>query len=116
MKSRRAVLVIDDFPLAGTALSAVLESDGFEVTCCGDGASALAAASEKHFDIIITDYRMPVMNGVEAASLLRMRLPFAFIVGVSSEDKRADFLLAGADAFLLKPYRYNELLTLIKSK
>ncbi len=113
MEDKRSVLVIDDALLARETLCAVLESIGFEVHGCEDGASALEAASKNDFHVIITDYRMPHMNGVAVTRRLRRRFPAAVIIGVSSDDEKNDFLAAGADAFLLKPYRYRDLLTLI---
>lgn len=116
MNGKRAVLVIEDVSVIREALCSILESEGFEVSGCDDGTSALAAASEKDFHIIITDYRMPKMNGVDATKHLRMRFPLSIIIGISSDDKGEDFLLAGADAFLLKPYRYDDLANLINSR
>lgn len=113
MGDKRSVLVIDDTLLARETLCAVLETVGFEVFGCEDGWSALDAAAKKDFHVIITDYRMPNMNGVDATKRLRVRFPAAIIIGISSDDVKKKFLAAGADAFLLKPYRYRDLLTLI---
>ncbi len=113
MKDKKSVLVTGDTLLARETLCALLESIGFEVCGCEDGASALDAASKNDFHAIIIDYRMPHMNGVEATTRLRLRSPLSTIIGVSLGDRREDFLAAGADAFLLKPYRYRDLLTLI---
>jgi DNA-binding response OmpR family regulator len=116
MEGKRTVLVIEDTLLLRESLCAVLQTDGFEVRGCEDGTSALNAAAENDFHVIITDYRMPNMNGVDVTKHLRLRFPVAIIIGVSSDDKRTDFLAAGADVFLLKPYRYGDLLTLINAK
>jgi DNA-binding response OmpR family regulator len=115
MEAKRTVLVIDDTLLIRECLCYALEADGFEVYDCEDGLSALGLAAENDFHIIITDYRMPNMNGVEVTKHLRLRFPAAIIIGVSSDDKRADFLAAGADAFLLKPYAYDNLITFLKA-
>lgn len=116
MERKKKVLVIEDILSVREALCAILESDGFEVFGCDDGTSALAVAAENDFHIIITDYRMPNMNGVDVTKHLRMRFPLSLIIGISSDEKREDFLLAGADDFLLKPYRYNDLLKVINGK
>ena len=114
MEEKRKVLVIEDSVQAREALCAVLEANGFDVRCCGDGASALTAAAKNEFQVIITEYRMPNMNGVDVTSRLRTRFPASIIIGVSSDQVSADFLAAGADAFLLKPYRYSELVNLLR--
>lgn len=114
MEEKITVLVIEDFVQAREALCAVLESNGFDVHCCGDGESALSAAAHNEFEVIITDYRMPNMNGVEVTRRLRTRFPGSIIIGVSSDHVSEAFLAAGADVFLLKPYRYSELVNLLR--
>lgn len=114
MTGNRIVLIIEDTVLVRETLRDMLKVDGFEVHECGDGKSALDAAAKRDFHIIITDYRMPNMNGVEATKQLRLRFPASVIIGLSSDDRRADFLKAGADAFLLKPYEYDDLIDLLK--
>jgi CheY-like chemotaxis protein len=113
MERKRRILVVEDTPALREALCSILASDGFEVFCCNDGASALAAAAHDEFDIIITDYHMPNMNGVDATRNLRIRFPQSIIIGLSFDDKGEDFLLAGADAFLFKPYKYDDLIKLL---
>ncbi len=114
MEGRKNVLVIEDVSSVREFLCQLLTNDGFEVQGCDDGMSALTA-SERPVHVIITDYHMPNMNGIEATRQLRARFPAAIIIGVSSDDKGKDFLAAGADAFLLKPYRYADLLSIIES-
>lgn len=116
MKGKKSILVIDDTPLVRGFLSDLLEADGFSVSACEDGISALYAAEESNFDIIITDYRMPNMNGVEVTKHLRMRFPASIIIGVSMDNVKDDFLDAGADAFLYKPFQYNDLVELMTAK
>ncbi len=116
MSDKRTVLVVEDSPMVRESLCAVLQANGFEVRCCGDGTSALDAAHERDFHAVITDYSMPDMNGAEVARLLRPRFPVSIIIGVSSDDRKEDFLAAGADAFLLKPYRFAALVALLNTK
>lgn len=113
MKSKRTVLVIEDLLPIRELLCDLLTKGGFEVRGCEDGATALDAAAKNTYHFIITDYRMPNMNGVDVTKHLRTRFPASVIIGVSSDDKRADFLAAGANAFLLKPYRYKDILFLL---
>ncbi len=116
MKGKRSVLVVEDNLPFREAQCNLLEADGFDVRGCGDGTSALDAATKKNFHVIITDYRMPIMNGVEVTKRLRMRFPASIIIGVSSDDLSEDFLAAGADAFLQKPYEYADLVKLMNMK
>jgi CheY-like chemotaxis protein len=98
--------------MTGELLCSVLEECGFETHGCGDGISALAAAAARCFDCAITDYRMPKMNGVELTRHLRGRFPALLIIGVSIQDKKKEFLEAGADGFRLKPLRLGDIETL----
>lgn len=113
MSGKKSVLIIEDALPQREYLCASLTADGFTVDCCDNATSALAVAAERDFQIIITDYRLPNMNGVDMTRLLRLRFPLAIIIGLSSADKKADFLAAGANAFLHKPYRYHNLLNVI---
>jgi CheY-like chemotaxis protein len=116
MKGKRTVLVVEDnLPFRETQCN-MLKADGFDVRGCGDGTSALDEAAKKDFHVIITDYRMPNMNGVEVTKRLRMRFPASIIIGVSSDDLREAFLAAGADAFLQKPYEFADLVKLMNAK
>lgn len=113
MESTKSVLVIEDTWEIRELLCGILEACGFEVRCCEDGVSALEAAAETTFHVIITDYCMPNMNGIDATKHLRNRFPASIIIGVSSDDMGKAFLAAGADAFLLKPYHPRDILNLM---
>ncbi len=113
MAGKRRVLFIEDAVSFRKTLSDLLQADGFQVRECSDGASALDASVENDFHVIITDYRMPNMNGADVTRRLRSRFPASVIIGVSWEDMQKVFLAAGADAFLQKPFEYDELVRLM---
>ncbi len=114
MRGKKKVLLIEDEEAIRAFIFEMLTADGFEVRCYDNGLSALDRSKEDCFDIVITDYRMRGIDGVEAARLLRVRCPDAIIIGISGENKKRDFLKAGADAFLKKPFFFLDLLTMIK--
>jgi DNA-binding response OmpR family regulator len=113
LSEKKAVLVIDDDKAIGAVLADLLQSEGFEVICCDSGLAALGLAKGKCFNVIITDYRMPGMDGLETTRALRLQCPDALIIGFSSEHKRNEFLDAGADAFFKKPFSFKEIISLI---
>ena len=115
MPEKEQVLIIDDDPMISGALGALLRADGFEVRCCVDGESALNAVRGKCYRVVITDYRMPGMNGTDVTRLLRAHCPHAFIIGLSAEQKGGAFLAAGANAFLSKPFKPDELMSLVRT-
>src|SRR3990170_304310 len=93
------VLIIDDDELISGALRALIQREGFEVTCCDNGLAAVDLAKGRCFNVIITDYNMPGMDGVEVTRALRAQCPGAFILGLTSASKEEEFRRAGADAF-----------------
>jgi len=113
VKQNKKVLVIEDMAPVRDLLNKVLSSEGYTVRACEDGLRALNAASRDVFHAVITDYRLPHMNGVDVTRHLRAKLPESVIIGVSIADKGDDFLAAGANVFLLKPYAYDEILAII---
>ena len=113
---KKTVLIIDDDTAISGFLYEMLLSDGFEVSCCDDGMPALELAKEKCFDVVITDYRMSGMDGVEITKSLRLRCPGSFIVGISAECQGKNFIDAGADAFLKKPFPIKDLISIIIKK
>jgi CheY-like chemotaxis protein len=67
----KTLLIVDDNALAATALRIVFKLNGYRVLRAADGQSALEIASRRHPDLILTDWRMPVMNGVELCGHVR---------------------------------------------
>lgn len=71
----RLVLIADDHEMIRDLLSSVLRAHGFEVCQAGDGAQAVRIAGEKGPDLVVLDLAMPVMNGLEAARVLKAKMP-----------------------------------------
>jgi CheY-like chemotaxis protein len=110
----RKVLVVDDNSQVRAVISVVLEREGCRVTQCSDGISAVTAANEDMFDAILIDYSMPGPNGAVVTEMLRAHAPCMNIIGISLDDRSNEFLAAGADAFLAKPFDTDEMLRLLK--
>jgi CheY-like chemotaxis protein len=108
------VLVVDDEPQIRELVSRVLSDAGYKVTTAGDGPGAIAVVAEHGApDLLLTDFRMPQMNGDELAARLRQSLPdlkVLYLTGYSQAlfDNRA--LLWEGEAFLDKPCSPSELL------
>ncbi len=104
MKARPRILVIDDCDDARDAFATVLHLEGFTVEEARDGREGLEKAAQSPPDIIITDLRMPVMDGCEMIRRLRAdhrtrRIP---IIACSGEE-RPGTGYTPADAFVPKP-------------
>jgi DNA-binding NarL/FixJ family response regulator len=100
------VLVADDSPIVQGAITNLLRAtDIMTVIRATDGAEAVRLAAEGHPDVVILDFDMPGMNGIEAARAIRERsptMPLILITAAASEYLIATALAAGFAGFLLK--------------
>jgi CheY-like chemotaxis protein len=103
------VLVVDDDPVNLMVISALLASRGLETFTAADGAEAVALTSALHFDLVLMDVQMPILNGLEATSAIRRmegaRLRRPVPVVAYSSMSPADHILAacGMNGSLSKP-------------
>jgi len=106
--SRRSVLLVDDDPVSRAVLAALLERRGLTVVTAESGGEALSEIDRDRFDLVVVDFRLPDIDGVELIRRLRerrdARAPTILLVSacISAIDARAA-LDAGADAALEKP-------------
>ena len=115
--SPRQILVVDDDPDIRQLSIDVLVSSDFKVDAAVDGADAWEALRVKHFDLVITDNKMPRMTGIELIEKLRYtRLPLPVIMATSQlptlEFELKPWLLP--DATLQKPFSNDDLLVTVK--
>lgn len=110
MKKNRHVLIIDDQSTGRTILEQVIQqiADNIIVTAFADPQAALLWLDDNDIDLIVTDYRMPEMNGVEFIQQVRQKtqyqnVPIMMITVVSEKEVRYEALEAGATAFLTRP-------------
>lgn len=114
--NKKNILVVDDDSMVRKLLFDVLSLYKFAVYAVDNGISALDLLKKMDFDIIITDYSMPEMDGIELTKMIRSQYPRSLIIGISADCDERDFLNAGADAFLHKPFYLQDLLSMIHQK
>jgi len=98
------ILLIDDNKLGLAARKAVLEELGYEVETATNGQEALERCAEKSFELVVTDYRMPRMNGAEFIKEFRLRhqnTPVILLTGFA-DTLGLDENNTGADAVIQK--------------
>lgn len=111
-EKKKTVLIVDDTEGVRRLIQEFLKFHGFKVYGADNGISALNIIEKQQFDIIIIDYSMPKMNGIELTNVIRSRNPNVLIIGMSGNRAEKDFLKAGANAFLPKPLQLEQLLSL----
>lgn len=110
----RSVLVVDDSALQRTLLATMLRRQGYLVTEAANGLDALRRADTQSFDLVISDWMMPEMDGLSLCRALRTKgsnayLYFILLTAKHEKDEIARGLDAGADDFLIKPVDGTEL-------
>ena len=117
MKRRPSVLVVDDDETMRLAMGRVLERGGFEVTRCADGREALAALGRRPWDGMVTDVRMPGIDGRELLSralALRPGLAVVMVTAFGTVEDAVDAVRRGAADYLLKPFAPEALLSAVR--
>ena len=105
------ILLIDDEAIALANLSHVFEKEGYRVTTCKDGESGLAEMQKHAFDLVLTDLRMPGIDGMDVLRHIREttpEVPVIMITGHASLDSAVDAMKAGAYHYISKPFRLDE--------
>jgi signal transduction histidine kinase len=104
--SKPQILVIDDEAAIREVVQRLLSHEGYDVTAARDGAAGLALASERHFDAVITDVRMPGLSGLQLLGEIKRSNPNSVVVlmtGFADMDMVLAALRADADDFVVKP-------------
>jgi DNA-binding NarL/FixJ family response regulator len=117
---RTRILIADDHEIVRLGLRAILEArTGWKVVAeAADGKEAITKALASKPDIVIMDYCMPIMNGVEATRQIHARLPHTEIMIFTVHDSDVlvgDLLQAGARAYLLKSEAKRHLIAAVES-
>src|SRR5262249_11517298 len=117
LPEKKQILVVDDEANLRRVLSAQLARDGYEVHVAEDGEAALAFLKEHHIDLLITDLRMPKVDGME---LLRAALrddpsrPVVMLTAHGTVDNAVEALKTGAFDYSNKPFDQNEVRLVVK--
>jgi DNA-binding NarL/FixJ family response regulator len=116
----KRILVVDDEAKLLRAVAADLRGEGYDVMTAQSGAEALIWITQKLPDLIVSDIRMPGIDGYELARRLKMNessalIPIVFLTAKDTTEDRIKGFRSGIDAYLTKPFEPDELLAIIAS-
>ncbi len=112
MKSSISVLIVDDEEMIRNLLEKILSQEGYRIRTAEDGMAALEVLKKEKIDIVISDMKMPRMNGFELLKTVKMEHPEISVVIMTAYGDMytlKDALLLGADEYITKPYKSYEI-------
>ena len=115
----RKILLIDDDVLVLKTIRKLLSLDGYELVESKSAEEALEFVRKEAFDLVITDIRMPGLNGIQMLERLRgdqknQNLPVILITGYASDEAPLDAFRLSADDYILKPFNSDQLRASVK--
>jgi signal transduction histidine kinase len=110
--NKSKILVVDDEPAVLTTVTAILGQEGYDVDAAVDGESAVRAIRERHYDLVLTDLKLPGVDGLGVLAEVQKQSPDTVTVmmtGYGSVDSALEAVQLGAYEYLLKPAGVHEL-------
>ena len=117
MKSKANILIVDDEENMCRILRKVLKDDGYQADSATEGQQALVKLSEKDFDLVLSDVRMPGMNGLELMQQIQTvspEIPVVMMTAYGSVQSAVEAIRAGAEDYILKPFNNDVVLFSLK--
>ena len=115
MKEKKKLLVVEDEKNLCLLYREELAKEGYKVVAVSDADSALAAIKKQKFDLIITDIRMPIKNGIDLITqIMALRKDIPIIINTAYQSYKHDFMTWAADAYIVKSASLDELKSKIK--
>lgn len=119
---KKRILAVDDDILVRESLKSLLERAGFEVTVAASGKEAVELHANEVFELILTDIRMPEMNGIETLKAIRElrqrfgKAPLPEIILTAYDDPlvREEARALGVREFILKPFELEDFIAVIR--
>lgn len=114
------ILVVEDHPASRSLLRNCLEKGGYRVSTAGNGKEALSALTQQYHPMVVADWMMPEMNGLELCQAIRGHHfdGYVYILLLTAKDSKADIVTgldAGADDYLTKPFDADELMARLRA-
>ena len=117
--AKKLILVVDDDKSILRTFSRILQKSGYEIDTAETGKEAMEKTENRHYDLALVDIRLPDMDGTDLLAKLKKQLQNTvkiMITGFPSLETGVKALDEGADAYLVKPVKPQELLVLLEEK
>ncbi len=113
------ILAVDDQAVTRKMVAMILKSQGCQVEDVESAILALERIKQTDYDLVVTDYRMPEMCGIELVKALKKcadtkHIPIIMITAEGSDELKEEAEQAGIDAWMPKPFKPTELLDMVK--
>ena len=118
MNSSAKILVVDDEPSIVDAVGTALRYEGFDVQDAATGRDALASVTRAEPDLIVLDWMLPDLDGIEVARRLRDRgykSAILFLTAKDAVENKVDALRGGGDDYVTKPFSLAELVARVQA-
>ncbi|MDZ4723842.1 MAG: response regulator [candidate division Zixibacteria bacterium] len=114
MSPSAKILIVDDDPLLQELLNDTLSAVGYQTLSTSNATEALGLLQKSDIDLVITDIKMPDINGFQLLKLVRLHYPQMPVIFISGYATPEMISAAGPDGFLLKPFRIAQIEELIE--
>lgn len=114
---KQKILAIDDEEIVRKSCERILRPAGYDIDTSADGMNALRMIGAKKYDLVLTDLKMPNMDGLEVMAAIKKRLPSAKVIivtGYSTLDNAVKATLTGAYNYIEKPFSPESLLSVVR--
>tara|TARA_B110000091_G_scaffold212339_1_gene258881 strand:- start:995 stop:1681 length:687 start_codon:yes stop_codon:yes gene_type:complete len=121
MQHAAHILVVEDEPSQREVMVYNLEAEGYRVTCADNGDDAMLVIAEDMPDVIVLDWMMPHLSGIEVCRQIKSNpdtraIPVIMLSAKSEEADRVRGLETGADDYVVKPYSVSELMARVRGQ
>jgi two-component system, OmpR family, response regulator len=118
MSEERRILVVDDEPSIVDAVATALRYEGFDVEEAVNGRDALAAVARREPDLVVLDWMLPDLDGIEVGRRLRERgfkSAVLFLTAKDATENKVEALRAGGDDYVTKPFSLAEVVARVQA-
>jgi DNA-binding NtrC family response regulator len=118
-QEKPSILIVEDEPKMRRVLELQLADEGFHARTAGDAETGLQLLGKEPFDVIVTDFKLPGMSGLEflqAVKRVNADLPVVIMTAYGTVETAVDAMKAGASDYVLKPFSLAELVLVIRKE